>query len=780
MRGTRERRRPLQSMRPSIPAPCVLAAASVVGVFAGEWLYGLIPPEHLLFLAVGGAVLVAGVLAALFLKRKNLVHWALAFVLIGALLGMVQLLTLDHARDGVSKGSEHYVFELFEDTKESTFGSQLIATISSGPQAGKRVMLFTNEKVELYSGDVLEADCVLSAPKEEYLAYYDQKNIAFSGSVSGFQASENQTLLSPLYQLRKQLLAVIGTGSNEQTLLRAILLGERTGLFDASFYHSIKVAGLAHLVAVSGAHLVIVTGFVTLLLKKLRVPRKLSVALQTFFLMSYVVLVGFPVSCIRAAIMSGVTLFALLAKRRSSSISALGITVMAMVAFDPSVVYQLSFQLSVAATLGIVVFMPLLNEWFQDLFPHVPQFARESISMTFAALVFSLPISAARFSLVPLLSPLANIVATPYLSLLLMMGFAVMLVVPFVPGLLGLLSVATSGLIAFFFFSAFEAIPFASIPISTTISFAFPLALGLAALLWVWWPRPARHKRAVAACSVVLSALVIACCLFLNAGARGDRIVMLNVGQGDSFAFMSGGKTLLVDTGNEAEMLYAALARNNISKIDAVLITHPDDDHCGNLQALGGVVEVDQVFIAEGLDEIGDAGAKDFVSLVRNMVGEQKVVELNRGDTVQLGMFTFHIIAPVQAEHEGGNEDSICFNVHIDCDGDGAIDWRGFFCGDAEAEVLEELNEEHLLESVDLYKVGHHGSRKAITPELARVLSPKVSLIGVGKNSYGHPTDDALSALESVGSEVYRTDQDGDVVCTFSPDTITVDSQNKR
>lgn len=65
MRGTRERRRPLQSMRPSIPAPCVLAAASVVGVFAGEWLHALIPSERLLFLAVGGAVLVAGVLAVL-------------------------------------------------------------------------------------------------------------------------------------------------------------------------------------------------------------------------------------------------------------------------------------------------------------------------------------------------------------------------------------------------------------------------------------------------------------------------------------------------------------------------------------------------------------------------------------------------------------------------------------------------------------------------------------------------------------------------------------------
>ena len=71
----------------------MLAAASVVGVFAGEWLYGLIPPEYLYLLVVGGAILAAGVLVVLFFRRKNLVHWALAFVLIGALLGMVQLLT---------------------------------------------------------------------------------------------------------------------------------------------------------------------------------------------------------------------------------------------------------------------------------------------------------------------------------------------------------------------------------------------------------------------------------------------------------------------------------------------------------------------------------------------------------------------------------------------------------------------------------------------------------------------------------------------------------------
>ena len=776
-RVNRLRKRSLQTSRPSIPVPCVLAVACVVGVFVSGAVVGLLARSLVLQALLGVSVASLVMVALALWKRDKLLIWIAAFLAVGIALGLLQYALLDQARANAPSSYERYSFTLSEDAKESSYGSQMSATIDDGPFAGRKVLLFTKDRVELFAGDHLQAEARLSVPKDEYLAYYDQRGIAFSADVSSYEADENTSLLSVVYQLRKRLLNIIGSGSDEQTLLRAVLLGERSGLFDASFYHSIKVAGLAHLVAVSGAHLVIVTGFVTLLLKWLRVSARVSVAVQTLFLLIYLILVGFPISCIRAAIMSGITLIALLAKRRSSSLTALGITVLILVALDPSVVYQLSFQLSVTATFGIVLFMPLLNEWFAALVPKMPESIRESISMTLAALLFSLPISIAQFSMFPLLSPLANIIATPYLSLLLMLGFAALLLSSVLPILLTVLQCATKGLILFFAF--IESIPCASMPFSTTLGFALPLALGFAVLIWLWWPTPRQHRRQVLVALATSALALVVLAVGFRIAPSGDKIIMLDVGQGDSFAFVSGGKTLLVDTGNKPEMLYESLARNHIDKIDAALITHPDDDHCGSLRSLSGVVDVRQVLVAEGLDEVDDEKVREFLAQASEVVGTNQVIEVKRGDRIAFGIFTLDIVAPQQVENGGGNEDSICFYANIDRDQDGHTDWKGFFCGDAEAEVLEELDQDHLLEEVDLYKVGHHGSRKALTPELANILKPRVSLIGVGKNSYGHPTDETLANLEAVGSQSYRSDQDGDVVCTFSSDSITVNTQNR-
>lgn len=775
MRQNRLRKRSLQTSRPSIPVPCILVVCCIVGVFLSAVIVDLVDRDFITTLLIIGSFAVSGLLIVVLFKRSGLALWCVVFLVIGTMLGLLQHSSLDQARAKASVQFEVYSFTLAEDSKESTYGSQAVATIDNGALAGQKVLLFMKEKVDFLAGDHLQVETRLVAPKDEYLAYYNKRGIALSAEVNEYVFSENETLLSPLYQLRKRMLNVLGSGSDEQTLLRAVMLGERRALFDAGFYQDIKIAGLAHLVAVSGAHLVIVTGFVTVLLKALRVSSKVSVALQTLFLVAYLILVGFPVSCIRAALMSTITLFALIAKRRSSSLTALGIAVLFMVVFDPSVVYQLSFQLSVTSTLGIVMFMPLLNEWFASLVPKVPEFIRESISMTLTALMLSLPISAAQFASLPLISPIANIVAIPYLSLLLMFGFLSLLFCSVFPGLLVILDLLASILISFF--SAIGSIPFASIPVSTTIGFSFPLSLGIAVLLWLWWPTP-RHKRRQILIAFGSTLLI---CLVLVTGLKmmpvGDKIVMLNVGQGDSFAFMSNGKTLLVDTGNEQEMLYSSLARNNITRIDAVLITHPDDDHCGNLDALTGVVDVRQVVIAEGLDEVADDKVEEFMKGLSHVVGRDRIIKVKRGDTIRFGVFTLEIVSPLQIENKGGNEDSICFYARIDCDQDGVIDWNAFFCGDAEAEVLEELENDHLLESVDIYKVGHHGSRKAITPDLAATLSPKISFIGVGKNSYGHPTEETLASLEAAGSKIYRSDLCGDVVCSFSTNSLELSTE---
>ena len=795
MRTNRLRKRSLQASRPSLPVPCVLAIACAAGIFLSEPTKSMLDVVSVRVLI--GAVVCASIaiLVILFRSNRAVVWGVLFFVIAGLALGCSQLSLLEKQRAEAPADTERYHFILSADSSRTLYGSQVRATIDGGALNGQEVLLFLKTEEQLYTGDLVQTDTCLSVPSEEYLAYYDQRGIALSADVGAFQRAENPTWLSPVYQLRERLLNILGSGSDEQTLLRAILLGERSSLFDAGFYHSIKVAGLAHLVAVSGAHLVIIAGFVSLLLRTLHVPARIGIALQCLFLVVYLILVGFPVSCIRAASMSAITLFALLVKRRSSSLTALGITTIVMMVLDPVVVYQLSFQLSVAATFGIVLFMPLFVEWFATLTPKMPEFVRESIRMTLAALIFSLPISAAQFSLVPLLSPLANLIATPYLTVLLMFGFAALLFSSVAPFLLGVLSFLAKGLIIFF--GSIEAIPGASIPVSISIAFALPVVLASAVVAWLWWPTPRKRKTILTAqghdaperyesvrrfrrrnivCIAVVALIGVIAIGGLRASTEGDRIIMLDVGQGDSFAFTSEGKTILVDTGNETEMFYSALARSGIARIDAVVITHPDDDHCGNLSALSGVMDVGRVVIAEGLDEVEDEKVESFIAQARGVVGADGIVEVKAGDSLRFGAFTLDIVAPDSIEHEGGNEDSICFYARIDCDRDGRPDWNAFFCGDAESEVLEALDGEHLLESVDLYKVGHHGSRKALTSELAEKLSPKISLIGVGENTYGHPTQETISNLEAVGSCIYRSDLCGNVVCTFTLDAIELSS----
>ena len=90
---------------------------------------------------------------------------------------------------------------------------------------------------------------------------------------------------------------------------------------------------------------------------------------------------------------------------------------------------------------------------------------------------------------------------------------------------------------------------------------------------------------------------------------------------------------------------------------------------------------------------------------------------------------------------------------------------------------LRALIDEGLVDSVDLYKVGHHGSKNALDDEEAAVLSPRIALVSAGaRNRYGHPAQDTLDRLEAAGARVFRTDEQGDVSCKLTADRIEVDT----
>lgn len=140
-----------------------------------------------------------------------------------------------------------------------------------------------------------------------------------------------------------------------------------------------------------------------------------------------------------------------------------------------------------------------------------------------------------------------------------------------------------------------------------------------------------------------------------------------------------------------------------------------------------------------------------------------------------IGAFELEVLWPHGFEDEGGNGDSLCVLASLDADGDGERDWRALFCGDAEAEQLQAIIDETSIAPVDIFKVGHHGSRAGLTDEVAQALRPRIALVSAGAhNRYGHPTQETLDRLEAVGASILRTDQQGTVTLQLDADAAAV------
>ena len=231
---------------------------------------------------------------------------------------------------------------------------------------------------------------------------------------------------------------------------------------------------------------------------------------------------------------------------------------------------------------------------------------------------------------------------------------------------------------------------------------------------------------------------------------------------------------MLVDTGASESLLRQALARNHVIDLDAVLVTHSDDDHCGALESLGASTHVGMVLFADDGLACACESCAEARSDACELVGKDSVKGIEPGDVLSVGSFKLHVLWPFEYVEEGGNADSVCLAITY-----GARNGEGetvaLFTGDAEAEQIEELLSLYRLEEVPILKVGHHGSKNALTQEQTLRLSPDIALVSVGEgNRYGHPSAEIIDYLQQSDTAIYRTDMNGDVCCRFSARGIEV------
>lgn len=731
-------------------------------------------------LAMAGAALGIGAVCAAFMvgRGASLATVAMLGCCAGCLAASMGAAQLHVQQAKVQQGIVRAVsFTALDDSREGEFGSSCLARAELPDGKSMRVRVNLPDGASVRCWETFQAKCQLKAPSSASAAYYWRSGCVASASPYRVSVTRPGGVLGCICRARDAGIAACesarlrdGQADDAYALLQAVLFGYRQDLFASGFYDDVKTVGLAHIVAVSGSHLVIVSGFFSAVLCALRLPKLVRVPLQVCFVFAYAAFAGMPVSALRAAVMTCCALSSHFARRRSSSITALSCCIVFMVSTRPFLAVSVSLALSSFASLGIVLLAGYFSEWFDELFAHRARFASQTLAATLAANVLTVGVSCAVFSQLPLVSPLSNLLAAPLFTAMVCAGVvstAASLAVPAlapalfaVPAYLAKLAVEAVNLLA--------GVPFACIPIDARVVPGLLAGAVAVFLLLRFRPRPSRAG--------VFAVLSSACCLFVCVlfvlpKAHGTQVVMLDVGQGDAVVYRSGGHAVLVDTGTNDSQVLAGLARHDVRTLDAVLVTHPDDDHCGSLQAVLDAVPVGRVLVARGLLTCDSQNCRS----LRQVIGDTAVGALDVGDVVSCGRFTMSVVSPGAFQDEGGNADSVVCVIEADCDRDGNADWTVLAGGDAEADVLGPLAESGAIGKADILKVPHHGSKAGLDDRLVDLIGPKVSLISVGAgNRYGHPTTETLDMLARGASRVYRTDECGDVVCNLTASSLKV------
>ncbi len=553
----------------------------------------------------------------------------------------------------------------------------------------------------------------------------------------------------PLLRLRNELLAAIAPATDPaRSLIAGVVCGRSSELRAQPAGEWFSVTGTAHLIAVSGSHLAIVGFVIESALQMSRCSRGLQRALLAVTLVAYAAFTGASPSAVRACCMVFATLVANGAGRRRHGLSALFVTMSIFVLLRPTVLFEMGFQLSCASVFAILCFCPYATYALGEL--GVPAGIAGILSVTLCSQLATLPITVPAFGTFSLVAPIANVVIGPVVSVLLAVSIvlAPCSLVPLLrPWALVVPMVAAR--CALFFEQLFAAVPGASVSVPPDSVWVYVVPLSLTALM-VWWPRPRARPMAAGLLCLALAAVVPY--VYWDRFAPPS-VTILDVGQADAILIRQGGAVALVACGLD-ERVVTALVRNNVHHIDAVFVTHWDEDHWGGLPDVLEQFSVGTIAVAANALE--DAPAE-----VLNRSGVE-YRQVRRGDTVDIGAFCARVMWPFESVDGEGNEDSLVLLLTYAQE---SKRLRMLLTGDAELDQEREFAQE--VGDIDVLKLGHHGSKVSVDGELLDVLKPELSIASAGEgNRYGHPSDACVDAVREAGGAFACTIERGDITIT--------------
>lgn len=534
---------------------------------------------------------------------------------------------------------------------------------------------------------------------------------------------------------------------DDSAVVMGLLFGETSGI-DEDIIETFRRGGTAHVLAVSGLHLGLLYSFLCRFKRKKRsIPADIAIVLA---LSAYTALAGFTASVVRACLMIFIHIAGNHLNRRYDLISSTCVSMIIILAVNPMQIYSAGFQMSFLAVITLGIMIPLIQKKIKGIL--LPMIAVQTGMVPYTMYVFNyvsltsvisnIPVYFIAAAMIP-----AGILVIAFCWLPVIAKPAAMITGLFVKLLLWCNDFTYMGGV-FTFDVASPSVIF--LAVYYIFIFYMCSEAGQIALI----RRNYKKIAAVFAAAVICGA---GCSVYLSDGFEKTDMVFVDVGQGDCLHIKAGGKNLLIDGGGSfnynvgKSTLKPYLLKNGVTKIDMAIATHLHTDHYQGLKELSQTYRIKKLGVYEANSVNENHLKKEFKT--------DEILYLAAGDVINMGRnVSVEVLSPDRGnplDEKDENKNSLVLRVNVK--GSGVL-----MTGD-----IDEKGEKTLIEDTDIkadiLKIAHHGSRYSSCEKFIAVAAPKIAVIQVGKNTYGHPSEEVIKRLEEHKITVLRNDEQGAV-----------------
>jgi len=558
--------------------------------------------------------------------------------------------------------------------------------------------------------------------------------------------------------------------SQQGAVLEAMLLGER-GRMDEETTAGLQRSGLFHLIAISGAHIGIISVLFFFVLRLFRVPKRASFSILIVLLIFYSLLVEGRASVFRATIMALTFLTSKLLWKQTHLLNAISFSAFVLLLSNPFYLFDLGFELTFAATLSIILFYPKLLSFL----PRLPLKVSELFALSLTAQLGVLPLLAASFNRVTFAALLLNFPAIPLIGIVMGAGFVFLAVSPISPGLAALLAPGLRFLVDVFLWISHS---LDSVPV---FSYRLPgppsaIVLGYFVFLLLLLLRPRfKGQKLLTAFLFAVFLITLVTYPFPPRFSPALRLTFIDVGQGDSILVeFPGRKKMLIDGGGVPDASFDVgehvvspfLWRRGIKRIDYLVLTHAHPDHLNGLLAVAANFKITEYW--EAFSPEKSPAYAEFKSRLSESALRRRVF---RGLELQEGPVMIEVLHPEPSaplDREANNDDSLVLRLTADAQ-------SFLLASDIGTEAEKNIVDARLVVRSRVLKSPHHGSRTSSSEAFLAAVKPEVVIISAGGGIiYGVPHPEILERYRAAGARILRTDEDGAIEISVRDRTLVI------